>query len=77
MHTLTHTFTAGNVMDQWLLTGRASCICAFAHKHSHKKCIRITCITQSLGHTVNPLCKLFTAGKHPIFYALKRTQDLS
>lgn len=64
--TLTHTFTAGGVMDQWLSTGCASCICTCTHKHCHKKCIHITRRTQTLCHTVNPLCKLFTAGKHPI-----------
>lgn len=46
-------------MDRWLSTGCASCICAC--KESHMKCIHTTYRT-----TVNPSCKVFTAGRRPL-----------
>lgn len=54
-----HTFTAGNVMDQWLLAGTASCIYAHTQTLPQEKYQASHAV---LGHTVNPLCKLFTAG---------------
>lgn len=62
-HALTHTLRLRGVL--WINGRRQAVHHAFAHARTNTHTRNVSS-TQALGRPANPLCKLFTAGKHPI-----------
>lgn len=62
-HTLAHTLQLQGVL--WINGRRQAVHHAFAHARANARTRNVSS-TEALGRPANPLCKLFTAGKHPI-----------